>query len=242
MHIPDGFIPAPVCVVGYGLTGLLTWASLKQINRQADPSADIPKASLLAATFFVASSIHIPVPPTSIHLMLNGLLGVMLGFWAFPAILVGLFFQAIFLGHGGLSTLGVDAVMIGVPALIAFGIFQLRYGLPRQIPQRVRLGIAAFLAGGVGLGLSVLIFMTLIVTTIPVGLDVATEKTAVLGLGIAHLPLVIIEGIFTALLALFVQRVKPEMLGRGGRRTQPATVLSTPCPAQRTSAGRGKML
>ncbi|MEO1401822.1 MAG: cobalt transporter CbiM [Cyanobacteria bacterium J06635_1] len=220
MHIPDGFVPAPVCIAGYGVTGLLTWYSLKHIRKQGNATAEIPKASLLAATFFVASSIHIPVPPTSIHLVLNGLLGAMLGYFAFPAILIGLFFQAVFLGHGGLSTLGVDAVMMGLPALIAYGVFRLRFRLPQQLPPRWRIGIAGFLAGSIGLGLAVLIFVGLIVTTIPTGFDAATERTAVVGLALTHLPLVVIEGLFTALLVVFLQRVKPDMLPQALSRDQ----------------------
>jgi hypothetical protein len=42
------------------ITGLATWYSLRQINRKPDPTAEIPKASLLTAAFFVASSIYIP--------------------------------------------------------------------------------------------------------------------------------------------------------------------------------------
>ena len=92
MHISDGLLPAPVAISGYAITGFATWYSLRQINRQSEPTQGIPKASLLTAAFFVASSIHIPVPPTSLHLILNGLLGVVLGYYAFPAILIGLFF------------------------------------------------------------------------------------------------------------------------------------------------------
>lgn len=231
MHIPDGFVPAPICVAGYGLTGLLTWYSLKHIQKQGNATAEIPKASLLAAAFFVASSIHIPVPPTSLHLVLNGLLGAILGYFAFPAILIGLFFQAVFLGHGGLSTLGVDAVMMGLPALMAYGVFRLRFGLPRQLPPRWRIGIAGFLAGSIGLGLAVLIYVGLIVTTIPTGFDAATERTAVIGLALTHLPLVVIEGVFTALLVVFLQRVKPDMLPSlrvQGVRTQPSPAQTSP--------------
>ena len=126
MHIPDGIVPAQVCLAGYGLTGLVTFYSLKQIDRQGNANANIPKASLLTAAFFVASSIYIPIPPTSVHLLLNGLLGVVLGYFAFPAILIGLFFQALVVGHGGWTTLGVNASMMGFPSLLAYHIFRLR--------------------------------------------------------------------------------------------------------------------
>ncbi len=208
MHVPDGFLPAPVCIAGYGLTGLTTWYSLKRIQRQADPARHVPKASLLAAAFFVASSIHIPVPPLSVHLVLNGLLGALLGFYAFPSILIGLFFQAMFIGHGGLSTLGVNACIMGLPALLAYAVFRLR----SHLPLRRRDTIASFLAGSIGVGLGAALFIGVIVLTLPPTLDAGTERTALLGLGLAHLPLVLAEGAFTAVLVTFLQRVKPELV------------------------------
>ncbi len=126
MHIPDGFLPPSVAIAGYAVTGGVTWYSLCQINREKNSQEKIPKASLLTAAFFLASLIHIPVPPGSIHLVLNGLMGVVLGYYAFPAILIGLFFQAVMFQHGGLSTLGVNAAIMGIPAILAYYIFGLR--------------------------------------------------------------------------------------------------------------------
>lgn len=212
MHIPDGILPAAVCVAGYATAGAATWASLRQINQQEDPQAGVPKASLLAAAFFVATWIHIPVPPTSVHLVLNGLLGVVLGYYAFPAILIGLFFQAVMFQHGGLTTLGVNATMMGLPALLAYHLFRLRHRLPEH-PALT--GLFAFLGGAVGLGLAALIAFTLLIATIPASLDVQAEQAAITTLTLAHAPLMVIEGLFTALVVLFLQRVRPELLEAG---------------------------
>ncbi|MEB3213109.1 MAG: cobalt transporter CbiM [Leptolyngbyaceae bacterium] len=212
MHIPDGILPAQICAAGYAIAVPVTWFSLKKINRQPDPSAVIPKAALLTATFFVASSIHIPVPPVSVHFVLNGLLGAVLGYYAFPAILIGLFFQAVIIGHGGLTTLGVDAVMMGVPALLAYHVFQLRHVLGRRFNPRFASGFCAFWAGVVGIAIASLIFFTLILTTIPSGFDATTERSAIYGLTLAHIPLALLEGAFTTMLVLFLQRVKPELI------------------------------
>ncbi len=213
MHISEGFLPVQVCIAGYGTTGLLTWYSLKQIDRQGNPNAKIPKASLLTAAFFVASSISIPIPPASVHLLLNGLLGVVLGYFAVPAILIGLLFQAMFFGHGGMTTLGVNATMMGFPALLAYHIFQLRFRLSPEKQQSPKwIGAFAFLGGALGLALTALIFFVLMVTLVSADLDVQAEQTAVTYLTLSHLPLAIIEGGFTAMLAVFLQRVKPELL------------------------------
>lgn len=237
MHIPDGIVPAQVCAAGYGLTGLLTWYSLRQINKQGNPSASVPKASLLTAAFFVASSLYIPIPPSSVHLLLNGLLGTVLGYFAFPAILIGLFFQALIVGHGGLTTLGVNAVMMGLPALLAYHIFQLRFlsnfiGKRAAAPTRFATGFFAFLGGALGLAITALIFMGLVITTIPADFNAQAEQIAVTTLTVSHIPLAILEGTFTAMLVLFLQRVKPELLngpndGSANRTAKETTAYQT---------------
>lgn len=212
MHIPDGLLPAQVCAAGYAATGLATWYSLRQINRTGDPTTDIPKASLLTAAFFVASSIYIPIPPVSVHLILNGLLGAILGYFAFPAILIGLCFQALILGHGGLTTLGINAAMMGIPALLAYYLFQARHQFSRWLHDTWSTGLFAFLAGALGLGLATLVFLSLIITTVPASFDASLERKALIVLAMGHIPLMLLEGGFTAVLALFLQRVKPELL------------------------------
>jgi cobalt/nickel transport system permease protein len=210
MHIPDGILPLAVSAAGYATTGAATWYSLRKINQKKNPQASIPKASLLTAAFFVASWIHIPIPPTSVHLVLNGLLGAVLGYYAFPAILIGLFFQAVMFQHGGLTTLGVNATIMGLPALLAYYLFRLRNVFGKE--NRIRAGIFGFLAGAGGLGIAALIASTLLITTIPTHLDIEAERASIYALALAHMPLMVLEGIFTALVVLFLQRVKPELL------------------------------
>jgi cobalt/nickel transport system permease protein len=210
MHIPDGILPAAVSVAGYATTGVATYTSLRKIESQENPEEGVPKAALLTAAFFVASWIHIPIPPTSVHLVLNGLLGVVLGYYAFPAILIGLFFQAVMFQHGGLSTLGINAAMMGLPALLAFALFRSRKFLRRD--DRFVTAAFAFLGGALGLGLAAVIALLLLVTTVPAQIDIATERASLIALTLAHIPLMALEGLFTALVVLFLQRVKPELL------------------------------
>ena len=49
---------------------------------------------------------------------------MVLGWRAGLAIPVGLFLQAVLLGHGGISTLGVNACVMTLPALAAGGLFR----------------------------------------------------------------------------------------------------------------------
>ena len=54
--------------------------------------------------------------------------------------------------------------------------------------------------------------MIILITNIPAEMDIATERTAIYTLAIAHLPLMAIEGIITAMLTVFLQRVRPRIL------------------------------
>jgi cobalt/nickel transport system permease protein len=211
MHISDGYLPAQVCAGGYALTGLLTWHSLRQIEKEPDSTAGIPKAALLAAVFFLASSFKIPLPPTSVNPLFNGLLGIVLGYYAFPAILIGLFFQAAMFQHGGLTTLGLNALTAGIPALIIYHLFQLKYVL--RLQSQIWDGLFGFAAGFLGVALTTIFIFGLLLGALAMGdrtaLDINSLRSSLI---IAHLPLMLAEGVFTALVAIFLGKVKPSLL------------------------------
>lgn len=210
MHIPDGFLPPSVCITGYALTGGVTWYCLRQIQSDRDIQANIPKASLLTAAFFVSSLIHIPIPPTSIHLIFNGLMGAILGYYAFLAILIGLFFQAVMFQHGGMSTLGVNAIIIGSPSIAAYYLFQQRERLRGKKP--ILTTLLSFATGAGALLLSAAMFAVLLVTNISPDMDANAEKTAIfISLG-GYSIQAAIEGVFTVMLISFLEKVKPELL------------------------------
>lgn len=210
MHVADGFVYPSVAIAGYAVTGGLTWLSLRHIDRDPNPTEKIPKASLLTAGFFVASLIHIPIPPTSVHLVLNGLMGIVLGYYAFPAILIGLFFQAVFFNFGGLSTLGLNAALMGFPALLAHFIFRAYKATGKS--SSWLLNLFAFGSGAISLALSAIIFTGIVVFAIPADLNPQFERAALsvglIGYGLQAL----LEGVFTAMLVSFFLQVKPELI------------------------------
>lgn len=210
MHIPDGLLPSSVYISGYALTGGVTWYALRQIGKGSNPQAQIPRASLLTAAFFVSSLIHIPIPPTSIHFVLNGLMGIVLGYYAFPAILIGLFFQAVMFGHGGMAALGMNAAMMGIPALLASYIF--RFTRPLEGKKGVWTAILVFIIGSGAIALSASIFTLVTLATISDNIDANAERTITIlalgGYGIQAL----LEGTFTVMIVSFLQKVKPELL------------------------------
>jgi cobalt/nickel transport system permease protein len=118
VHISDGVLTAPWLGGGFVVAAFLAWWGAWGIRDE-----EIPQTALLTAAFFVVSLIHVNVGPTSVHLLFNGLLGVVLGRRAGLAIPVGLFLQAALFGHGGFSTLVVNSAIMALPALLAWQMF-----------------------------------------------------------------------------------------------------------------------
>ncbi len=210
MHIPDGILPLPVSLGGFAFSAGIVAVCLYRINQRPDPRRDIPKAAMLTAAFFAASLVHVPVPPFSVHLTLGGLMGVVLGWFAFPAIVVGLFFQAVMFGHGGLTALGVNALIQGGPALVAFALFRFLAGGGHA--QGMRTVAAAFLGGAGAAALSVLMLASVVLGNIPAHLDAETERRAVEIFALVHLPVMIVEGMIVAFLVGFLRRTSPQLL------------------------------
>ncbi len=197
VHISDGVLPPAMLAAGFLLTALLLVLSLRRMQIE-----EIPKISLITSALFVASLVHFPVGPTSVHLIMNGLAGILLGPRAFIGVFVALTLQAVFFQHGGLSALGVNAFNIGVPALFAWQLFKRRRGLQSPLQEAVFGGLAA--------GLAVLMSV-LMVSLELLALGEAFGEISVLVIG-AHLPIMLIEAVVVGAAAGFLLKVKPEML------------------------------
>jgi len=197
MHISEGVLSAPVLVAGAILTVGGTALGLKKMDYER-----IPEVAVLSSAFFVASLIHVPVGPSSVHLILNGLVGLLLGWMAFPSILVALALQALLFQFGGFTTLGVNTVNMAVPAVLAYYLFS----LPVRKGNHLISIISGFCAGAIGVGMGAILVALTLVSTGENFLEVA--KLVV----IVHLPVMVIEGIITAFCVVFLKRVKPEIL------------------------------
>ena len=197
MHIADGVLATQVWVGGYVATGGITTLCLRRITPE-----QIPKIAIMTAAFFVGSLIHVPVGPSSVHLILNGLCGIILGWGAYLSLLVGLTLQALLFQHGGLTTIGVNTFNMGIGALAAFGVFRLR----RKIPIRHRDFLFGFLAGAVGVAVGLISLSICLITS-------GEEFIGVVKLAlVAHLPVMAIEGFVAGFATIFLLKVKPEVL------------------------------
>lgn len=194
MHISEGVCSGSVLITGAIVTLAGTSIGLKEIKEK-----DFPKVSIVSSGFFVASLIHVPLGPSSVHLVLNGLCGIILGWKSFPAILISLFLQAILFQFGGLTVLGVNTANMAVPAVISYYLFK---NLIKKNPF-----LSGFLSG----------FFSILFSCIFVSLSLYfTEKfflNLVKTITIAHIPVAIIEGIITGFVISFLKRVNPEIIG-----------------------------
>ena len=196
MHISEGVLSGPVLLAGAALAAVGTGIGLKKLDYD-----QIAKAGMLSAAFFVASLVHVPVGPSNAHLILNGLVGLLLGWGAFPAIVVALVLQAAFFQFGGITTLGVNTVIMALPAALCYLIFG------RFVHKSSRAdAVAAFACGFLSVLLSGLLVALSLVFTNENFLKVSGIILA------AHIPVMIIEGIVTAICVAFLRKVKPEML------------------------------
>ena len=195
MHISEGVLTAPVLIGGGVLTAVGTAIGLKFLDYER-----IMPVAILTSTFFVASLIHVPIGPTSVHLVLNGLLGIILGWASFPAILIALLLQTVFFQFGGISVLGVNTFTMAAGAVGA------RYLVHPWLTKPKTRSIAAFLGGALALLLAT-VFMAAALVLSNVGFrDAANLIVAI------NLPVMVIEGLITMFTVSFLCRVHPDIL------------------------------
>jgi len=212
MHIADGIRPASWAGLWF-LVALpfLAWGlhDLKKRSQQALQFK--PLVALVGAAVFVISCLPIPVPLTGTcsHMCGTGLAAILIG----PTITVviasvGLVLQALFLAHGGLTTLGANIVSMGVVGAFAgYGVFRL------ALVVRLPLFAAALLAG-------ILSDWATYATT---SFELATGLTGpgapkmlftaiLLAFVPTQLPLGLLEGLISAMACRFIRLRRPELL------------------------------
>src|SRR5580704_11705268 len=119
MHIGEGILttPAGQCVLAAGAIAAAagTFVGLRRLDEE-----QIPKAAVLGSAFFVASAIQMPLGGSSVHLILSGLMGLVLGWAVFPVVLVGLILQMAFFSIAGPTVLGLNTVIMALPGVICY--------------------------------------------------------------------------------------------------------------------------
>ncbi len=195
MHISDGVLTfeATIVVSVVALLGLIK--ALKELDNEA-----ISLTSVASALFFVASFIHIPFGVAQIHLILLGVIGILLGWSSFVAIFVALLLQALLLGYGGVVSIGVNLFIMATPSVMVYYLYRIHY------VQRLNDRLKYFLVGFSGTFFAVL-FLSLILYFSKEEYGYASYT-----LFLVNIVTMVVEGIVSMFLLLFLKKVYPTLL------------------------------
>ena len=195
MHISEGVLHPQLLVAGNLIATGVLYFSYKKLDVQK-----LPITAALSALFFIASFIHIPLGPTSVHLIMSGILGAFLGYGVFVAIFIALLLQALLFGYGGITVLGVNLLIIATPALIAY------YFMRIKTKSGFKKLLLHFLIGSVPVSLSAVLLALVLALN-----GEAFYAVASLSL-LSNIPIMLIEGIFVVFIFRFIQKVSPKLL------------------------------
>jgi cobalt/nickel transport system permease protein len=202
MHIYEGILAATPHGQEVLLASTVAAAAGNALGLYKPDYERVPATAMLSSAVFVAPPGQVPLPPTSIHPVLSGLMGLVLGWSAFPAILVALLLQAVFFSVGGLTTLGLNTLIMALPAVACYYLFRLP-------ACGTRLGMV--FSAGFAAGTAAILFGALLSA---VALMLAgKEFTQFANLFFyVHLPAAAIEGLITGEVVVLLRKVRPEVL------------------------------
>lgn len=224
MHIPDGFIDAPVSVAA----GVVAVGGVAVALRQAgkdDLAARAPLTGLVAAFIFAAQMLNFPVATgTSGHLLGGLLAAVLVGPWLGSlAVTTVLVVQSLLFADGGVSALGLNIInMAFIPAFVGYGLFVF---IRRFLPAS-RTGVLAATA--------IAAFTSVVLASIGFTIEyalggngaasVGTVAAAMIGV---HVLIGIGEAIITTLTVGAVLASRPDLV-YGARDLDAATLVGVP--------------
>ncbi|MFE3585306.1 energy-coupling factor ABC transporter permease [Streptomyces vinaceus] len=209
MHVPDGFIDAPVSIAaGVAAAGAVA-VSLRGARRELDERA-APLAGLVAAFIFAVQMLNFPVAAgTSGHLLGGALAAILVGpYTGVLCVSVVLLMQGILFADGGLTALGVNVMnMAVVTVVVAYAVFR---GLLKLLPDTRRsVTVAAFAGALLSVPGAAVMFTALYAlggtTDVPLG----KVFTAMVGV---HVLIGIGEAVITAATVGAVLAVRPDLV------------------------------
>lgn len=211
MHISEGILPAGWAIFWYLAAVPFLAYGIHLIRKKGHELWWKPLLGLSAALVFVISCMPVPVPiaGTCSHPCGTAISAILLGpFVSVVVAFCALLLQALFLAHGGLSTLGANTVSMGVAgSFAAFFVFRLFRGMGVGIP------LAGFFAGLAA------DWATYTVTALELGLGIRGEAEflslfwkIIVAFVPTQLPLGILEGVITAGVLTLVSQKRPEIL------------------------------
>jgi len=195
MHISEGVLRPEILIGGAVISTLISAYALKKLKNE-----EIPLVAVFSALFFLASFIHIPVGPASVHLILNGIIGAILGIRAFIAIGIALLLQGLLFGYGGVSTLGINTFNLALPAMIGFYMFSLH--AKSETVKKIKYFFIGFLP----------ITLSAAMLSLTLACNGESLIPAAKVAFVANMPVMFIEGFITMFALLFLEKVYPKIL------------------------------
>ncbi len=171
----------------------------------------LPLLAVSGAFIFVLSSLKMPsVTGSCSHPTGTGMGAILFGPWITSVLsIVVLIYQAIFLAHGGLTTLGANTFSMGIAGPIV-GYLVYKGSMKSGINMYLAVFLAALLAD----------WATYIVTSIQLALAFPAASGGVLSsfeaflavFAITQVPLAIVEGAVTALMFKYIVQLRSDIL------------------------------
>jgi cobalt/nickel transport system permease protein len=216
MHIMEGFLPAIWCIVWFALSLPVVAFGIYKMNKLVKEKREImPVLAVAGAFIFVLSSLKMPsVTGSCSHPTGTGIGAIIFG----PAItsvlsIIVLIFQATFLAHGGLTTLGANTFSMGIAGpVVSYLIYKAGMKL------NINFYWVVFLAAAFGDWATYIVTSTQLALAFPAGgmLTLAnffSSFSKFLAIfAITQVPLAIIEGAVSALLFKYVIEIKSDIL------------------------------
>ncbi|MDN3054687.1 energy-coupling factor ABC transporter permease [Streptomyces sp. SRF1] len=226
MHVPDGFIDAPVSVATGVVAAGAVAVSLRGARRELDERT-APLAGLVAAFIFAVQMLNFPVAAgTSGHLLGGALAAILVGpYTGVLCVSVVLLMQGVLFADGGLTALGVNITdMALVTTVVAYAIFRT---IVKLAPHRRRtVTVASFVAALVSVPAAAVAFTA--IYALGGTADVAIGKVFAAMVGV-HVLIGIGEAAITALTVGAVVAVRPDLVyGARGVTGRPLEIRSSP--------------
>lgn len=199
MHLSEGVLHTPVLLAGVVFAVVGVAVGLRRLE-----SERLPLTALFAAAFFVAGTIHVPVGIGSVHLILNGMAGLFLGWAVFPAFLIALLLQVLFFSFGGFAVLGVNLCVMALPAVAAHYVLRgyLKPGMGPMAKLFAGLGAGIIGVGGAG-----------VLASLVLALDGGKHYQDLIALLLlSHLPVFILDGIISYGVISLLSKMYPSAL------------------------------
>ncbi|MEA1868769.1 MAG: energy-coupling factor ABC transporter permease [Euryarchaeota archaeon] len=214
MHIMEGFLPGPWWQIWFAVSIPVVVYGIYKLNRLVKENREIlPLLAVAGAFIFVLSALKLPsVTGSCSHPTGTGLAAILFG-PAITAVLgtIVLLYQALFLAHGGLTTLGANVFSMGIVGpVVAYTIYKVGMKL------NLNFYFVVFLAATLG------DWATYVVTSVELALAFPADpggfmssfKAFATVFAVTQVPLAIIEGAVTALIFKYIIQVKSDMLAR----------------------------